>query len=447
MLTRSPLGVANSFRRSDLFARWRYADRYRQMVTMTSPGPLARFGALVPDDDPDDLTTLTRLIVLNTLLLADALDGRAHTLIRYETAVLDRPAAWTALDGLVPRNLLLRVTAPAAIAARTDDLFATTNHKTSLAANLTDAEAARIAACMAQTLSAAAGRVSPSALDRAAAWLTGAEQYRLADRSEPSRVDACDMRQDQPVPDVAYVDQRGLAWRNLLVSNAEFCELLNALHTAGVPNTQRGTHLLLVPMPHERGGRLHWSPDLETWTVSPGFGQHPVYWVTWLGAAVFAAVNSARLPAHGELCALAADAEPSNYGYVLGDVAPVAHPSASRGIHHAVGNLQVWCGDGPQPAFGQPVERWIHGAAWNTPASVDEVSRLRSRHLLGASRGIGIRLIRNTAAPLTGPTVGQLAAMLNSWIDSLADRSRPLADLDAAVVDALQADVALGADV
>jgi hypothetical protein len=210
-----------------------------------------------------------------------------------------------------------------------------------------------------------------------------------------------------------------------------------------VTNSQRGTHLLLVPMPHERGGRVHWSPERKSWTVSPGFDHHPVYWVTWLGAAVFAAVNSARLPTHGELRVLAADTEASNHDYAIGDVAPVAYLTAPHGIHHPVGNLQVWCDDGPPALFGQPVERWIHGAAWNTPATAEEVDRLRSRHLLGASRGVGIRLVRNATTPSAGRTVAQVAVVLRNWIDSLTDRSRTLADLDLDVVRGLQADVAL----
>jgi hypothetical protein len=445
VLTRSPLGVSSSFARSGLFARWGYADRYRQMVTMTTAGPHSRLGVLVPDDEPDELTALSRLVVLNTVLLANALDGREHTHIRYETTVLDRPAAWTALAGLIPRHHVPRDPQPVPVAG--DDLFATTNHKTSLAAHLSEAEVAQVTACTGETLAAAAGRVPPSVLDRAATWLTGAEHYQLANRPKPTRSGGRGRTVSLPVLDVAYVYLRGLAWRNLLASNAEFCQLLNALHAAGVPNTQRGTHLLVVPMPHERGGRIHWSPEHETWTVSRGFAHHPVYWVTWLGAAVFAAINSARLPAHGELCVLAADTEPSNHDYALGDVAPVAHLIVPHGVHHPVGNLQVWCGDGPPAAFGQPVERWIHGAAWNTPAAAEEVNRLRSRHLLGASRGIGIRLVRDVTAPFTGPTIGEVATVLDTWIDSLADRGRTLADVGTAIVQALQADVGLRAHV
>ena len=50
-------------------------------------------------------------------------------------------------------------------------------------------------------------------------------------------------------------------------------------------------------MPHQRGGRLHYDPDASRWQVSEGYERHPVYWVTWTGAAAFAAWEGARLPA------------------------------------------------------------------------------------------------------------------------------------------------------
>lgn len=441
VLTRSPVGVASSFARSGLFARWGYADRYQQMVTMTT-GPRAHLAGLVPDDDPDELTALTRLIVLNTVLLADALDEREHTRISYETAVLDRPHAWTALEHLVPYRQPNDDVAPATTG---EGLFATNTTKTTLTAHLTPAQAAQVTDATATTLAAAADTMPPQVVRHAADWLAGAEHYTFD--AEPPRAAPTST---PPVvrpggADVEYVHLQRLAWRNLLVTNAEFCGFLNAAHAAGLANTRRGTHLLLVPMPHERGGRVHWSPDQDAWTVSPGYEHHPVYWVTWLGAAAFAAVNSARLPNHAEADALAAGVSTANHDYSHGDVQPAVQGRPWHGIHHAVGNLQIWCGNGPEPRFGQPVERWIHGAAWNTPASTEEIGRHRSRHLLGASRGVGIRLIRDT--PTTGPTVTELAALAGAWIDRLDDRDRTLSDLDGEMLRALQTDVRLGAHV
>ncbi len=79
VLSRSPVGVASSFVRGDLFRRWGYRSRYQQMVTMTchGNGGARRFAALVPDDSPADLVALVRLHVLNTVLIADSLAGRA----------------------------------------------------------------------------------------------------------------------------------------------------------------------------------------------------------------------------------------------------------------------------------------------------------------------------------------------------------------------------------
>jgi hypothetical protein len=62
-------------------------------------------------------------------------------------------------------------------------------------------------------------------------------------------------------------------------------------------------------------------------------------------------------------------------------------------------------------------------------------------------RGIGIRLVRDVTTPFSGPTVAQVAPILEAWIDSLADRSRVPSDIDTAIVRALQADVALQAHV
>jgi hypothetical protein len=73
VLTRSPLGVASSFVRGELFRRWDYRARYHQMITTTSRHVFSGYRALVPDDNPPELVALARLQVLNAILLAEAL--------------------------------------------------------------------------------------------------------------------------------------------------------------------------------------------------------------------------------------------------------------------------------------------------------------------------------------------------------------------------------------
>jgi len=97
-----------------------------------------------------------------------------------------------------------------------------------------------------------------------------------------------------------------------------------------------------------------------------------------------------------------------------------------------------------RPAGGSPVpaSRWLHGAAWNTPGTPDELHRPRARQLSGASRGVRIRLVRDHAGQ-PAATAGELAEALTGWIRRLAQRDQPLRDLDedlAAALAELQAD-------
>ncbi len=445
VLTRSPLGVASSFARGDLFRRWDYRARYRQMTAMTTRPELAAWAGIVPDDHPSDLAALARLQVLNSLLLATALHSRGSGLavIRYETAVLDPAAARAELARLVPEAPGFSSPEPAAPAAA-EDTFATTTGKTELTAGLTAADAGEIGAAVDGALSAGREAVPGPAWDLARDWASGGCLYSLVPPEAASRP----KRRRIPVADrscpVRWVRGRSagdLRWRNLLVTNDEFAAFLNEMAGQGLPNRLDGCYLLAVQMPHERGGRLHYNPHARRWTVSPGFGAHPAYWVTWTGAAAFAARHSARLPSRAEMIAETGrdDVKVTNHGYQADDTVPVTEPGLGPGeIHHLAGNLQVWCGDGPNGHPVVPASRWLHGVAWNTPGTMEEIHRPRSRHLPGASRGVGIRLVRNHAAT-RAVTAAEVAEAVSTWVRSLADRDRPLRDLDEALAHALEA--------
>jgi hypothetical protein len=450
VLTRSPVGVTSSFARGDLFRRWGYRARYRQVAAMATRPEYAEWSGVVPDDDAPALAALSRLQVLNTLLIASALHERGTldglAVIRYETAVLDPAAARAELAQLVPEAP--GFASPDAVAPDTaEDTFATTTRKEELTACLTAGEAEEVSAAVASALSAGRDAVPAPAWDLARDWASGGRLYSLAPppgrplprRAVPSGGPSC------PVRWVPGHCGTGLQWRNLLVTNDEFAAFLNEMAAAGLPNCMDGCYLLAVEMPRERGGRLHYNHNARRWTVTLGFGTHPVYWVTWTGAAAFAARHGARLPSRAEMIAktsrtgLAA----TNHGYQAGDTVPAAEPGRDPGeVHHLAGNLQVWCCDGPAGGPPVPASRWLHGAAWNTPGTAEELHRPRSRHLPGASRGVGVRLVRDSAGQ-PAATVGELAGALNGWVRRLARRDRPLRDLDddlAAALGGLQAD-------
>ena len=448
VLTRSPLGVASSFARGDLFRRWDYRARYRQMTAITSRAVFRQWAAVVPDDDPPDLAALARLQVLNTLLLARALQDRGSVgesaVIRYETAVLDPAAARAQLARLVPEAPGLG-TLPGMAAAAAEDTFATTTHKTTLTACLTGADAGQVRTATAGALAAGQQAVPAGTWDLARQWVSGGHLYCLAPPPRPaSQLPARRaLASGRPCP-VRWVPGHGggdLRWRNLLVTNDEFAAFLNEMADEGLPNCLDGCYLLACEMPHERGGRLHCDPRGGQWSASPGFGAHPAYWVTWIGAAAFAARHGARLPARAEMIADTRrdDLVVTNHGYQAGDTFPVTEPGRGPGeVHHLAGNLQVWCADGPGGSPAGPAARWLHGAAWNTPGTPQELHRPRARHISGASRGVGIRLVRDRAGQ-TAATAARVTAALNGWVRMLGDRTQPLGVLDEALAGALAA--------
>lgn len=449
VLTRSPLGVASSFARGDLFRRWGYRARYQQMTAMTTQPEFGTWAGVVPDDDPPDLVALARLQVLNILLLASAMhdrDAGLTAVIRYETSVLDPDAARAELSRLIPE-------APGLISAGSpgpsaEGTFTTTAGKTELTASLSAEDAETVGAAVAGALSAGREAVPGPAWDLARDWASGDWLYSLDPPVSPSRPE----RHGAPLAGrscpARWVQGRadgGPLWRNLLVTNDEFAAFLNEMADHGLPNCLDGCYLLAVVMPHERGGRLHYNPHARRWTVSPGYGAHPVYWVTWTGAAAFAARHGARLPSRAEMTAETSreDLKVTNHGYQAGDTVPATEPGRGPGdLHHLAGNLQVWCCDGPDGDPAAPASRWLHGAAWNTPGTTEEIQRPRSRHLTGASRGVGIRLVRDHPGNRAVAAAGTAAAV-STWIRGLADRSRPLRDLDDALgfaLERLQAD-------
>jgi len=455
VLTRSPLGIASSFARSDLFRRWGYRARYQQLVATTQRAYWRTYAPLVPDDAPGELVTLVRMQVLATVLLAAGVAGRDVVQVPYETSVICRAGVLGELAELLPEASPAMTgtgtgqsRAGSGVLMGGEDTFVTTVSRPRLLAHLDSADAELVRASTAAAMTTVRQIVPEPVAARASAWLGGDHLYTLAATPTPSLTPARTPARPPvsagptggAVP-VAYLRRADLCWRNLLVTNHEYAAFLNDLHAAGLANDQGGTYLLAVPMPHERGGRLHQDTDTGRWHVSAGFEQHPVYWVTWIGAATFAAHHGARLPTRAELIDRSRHggtrAMNSDYGH--GDVSPVTEPGRSaRQIHHLVGNVQVWCGDGPDlgTRLTGPQSRWLHGAAWNTPSTPEEIHRPRDRHLTGASRGIGIRLVRDRATHAAVPA-GRLAGLLRAWLDDLADAGVPLGLLDERLIAAL----------
>ncbi|MBT0768553.1 hypothetical protein KIH74_06425 [Kineosporia sp. J2-2] len=451
VLTRSPLGVASSFERGRLFQRWDYRGRYALLRLATQRPRWQGFAAMIPDDNPDDLTALVRMHALNTMLTAMVTAGRTVTQVPYELSIIHRPRVMQDLAATLPDLGFALASLPVAHSPRpgadfgqreSANDFDTTHTKTELQAQLDSDQAERVRATTAHCLSLAKDMVEAPIAATACDWLAGDHLYTLtAPRSRrtaeplarPARGPA-----RSPVP--KYVRTGSMFWRSLLVTNSEVAETLNLLAESGIHNDHGGAHLLVCPMPQSRGGRLHQHSVTNRWEVVPGYEDHPAYWITWIGAQLLAAQHGARLPTLAELRQQTAGAEATNTDYRHGDAVSVVEPGLPDNyLHHLVGNVQVWCSDGPSPTdlHGGPASRWFHGAAWNTPSSPAEIHRARHRHITGSSRGIGIRLVRSHGtdhAPVPGP---RMIEVMQEWLTALTDRSRTLLHLDQPIVTAL----------
>lgn len=448
ILTRAPVGIASSFARGGLWTRWKYGERYQQLARAARTPHWQDFAPLLPQDDPEAPVALGRLIAVNALLLAHALTPgpagcrRNCTVVSYEEHVRDSSATLAALA----RHLGIELPpspparAPGLPATAAESTFATTRHKDTLIAELEPREAELVSHHVATTVGIAERVLDPQTTATASGWLTGDDLYELHEPARRKRAAARMPQDGQRLPAPGYRPVTRLSWRNLLVTNLEMAELLNDLHEAGVPNTRGGTNLLVCPMPHERGGRLHFDSGKQRWSVSRGYESHPAYWVTWVGAVARAAWSGARLPTRAEaLEATFSAPPPANCAYAVGDTSPVAEPGRGSGqVHHLVGNLQIWCDDGPDSTDAEPIRKYLFGAAWNTPGTKQEIAAVRSRYLLGSSRGVGVRLVREPDTPAcTALGVWEIAHRLNRWVEELDGPTRPLGELDRRLVTAL----------
>ncbi|MFE5860206.1 hypothetical protein ACFQ77_06545 [Streptomyces virginiae] len=447
ILTRAPVGIASSFARGGLWERWEYAKRYRQLARVARMPHWQDFAPLLPLDDPEPPVALGRLIAVNALLLAHALTPgpggcrRNCLVVRYEDHVHDSATTLATLAGQL--GIPLPPSTPARTAgwsAAADTTFATTWHKDGLVAELDVRTAELVSHHAAATVVAAEKRLETKTTALVSAWLAGDDRYEVRPPGPRKRTVARVLQRGQRLPDPGYRPITRVLWRNLLVTNLEMAELLNALHDAGAPNTRGGTNLLVCPMPHERGGRIHFDADKRYWYVSRGYESHPAYWVTWVGAAARAAWSGARLPTRAEALEATFSAPPAaNCDYAVGDTSPVTEPGRGPGqVHHLVGNVQVWCADGPEATEEEPLKKYLFGAAWNTPGTKKEIAAVRSRYLMGSSRGVGVRLVREPGTPAyTALGVWEIAHRLNEWVADLGGPARPLGELDRRLVTAL----------
>lgn len=185
------------------------------------------------------------------------------------------------------------------------------------------------------------------------------------------------------------------------ITNGQFAYFLNWLKENGVDNEIKGLYLFYnTNMPASRGGRIFLTTD--GYRPLNGFEDHPVNWVTWIGAAAFAKWVGCRLPLEIEweyVASLSGETKEGNNNYLLGDTSTVGYfPPDNSGVFDMFGNVKTWCQDWYFKGYSNSgldfkVFKNVRGGAWNSyiPLSWER----NYKPFLLSARSIGIRLVKD----------------------------------------------------
>jgi len=140
------------------------------------------------------------------------------------------------------------------------------------------------------------------------------------------------------------------------------------------------------------------------WACVPGFEAHPLWSVSWAGAALICEQLGARLPQAAEWeCAAGnneaarvypwGDGEPepglANYDEHYGGTTPVGQFAPNElGLYDLAGNLSEWCLDRPA---NSAYERVVKGGAWSKPARFLAIAASRGKWERLGTTTIGVR--------------------------------------------------------
>lgn len=399
ILTRHPAGIADSFFKRNLFTRWGYAERYEQMRALVKTERYQDF--YTPESYKDPLGRLGYLIGLHALIVARHAP-QDSLVVAYEANDAERAEAITQTATLLGSSSIEVKTASTMHAKADDTTMFTTTKPRSVSERqstvLSEIDYEVLHTAIEAIFAGVSETIATATIARARSLLFSHGDYRFSPVS-------CLVKGEQRPEEVATIpalappryipmEATGLLLRTTLVTNEEFCDFLNRMNENGVSNIVQGMNFMFNEnMPYSRGGRIVFSPKVGKYVVQAGYQHHPVYWVTWFGASIYAAFAGAHLPSINDLHREYSTAEINytsiNAEYKVGDVVSVIEPS-----HLVAGNLATWCADGPSSAAKQPKLRYFSGIAWNKPATKEELLRRRSRSVVGNSRSVGIRLIR-----------------------------------------------------
>jgi len=387
IVSRHPAGIADSFAKRNLFDDWEYAKRYTQVRKMVKTARYERFFTAKEYTNP--LAKLGYLIALQAVITT-AYTAPDTIVVPYEATDEDRAKLLLAICTKlhIPYEAPIKDNSTHTVTSAT---FTTTEVRTSeerRTTSISRRDYAVVEETIYEVLHELEVTLGTIITDRAINILFSYGNYSfIPPQAKPA-----------PVPITPHTSPVPYQSETItpLVTNTEFCHFLNELRRHGVHNQISNMNFLFNEnMLEARGGRIIFSHN--RYEVVPGYNRHPVYWVTWFGAALYAAYRGTGLPTFSEFTgaytATTCDLAAINASYRHGDTVTVDSDENSL-----IGNLASWCQDGPETHLNHPNHRYISGIAWNKPATLSELSRQRQRSVIDSSRAVGIRMTKPVGA-------------------------------------------------
>lgn len=396
ILSRSPMGIASSFKRNGLFERWGYDKVAKilgvQLETTRLPNYEAMQQMLLERGSWRE--QLAWMIGLNAVLLSRYVpEEQLVEIVRYE-------------EDIVPEGQKKEVREE----RPSDSIFSTNINKThdDFESRFTQLEIDELMTAMMACAKFVENEFdiddrglfvqlySRHVADKRVSKFSGAHDKsgNVSHATQTADFIKVKLPPATAERDVKVLDEsQDIAWDSSLVTNSQMTSFLQELIDAGLDPSMN--HMFLLDnMPTSRGGRINFNKQSNSFELAKGFENHPAYWVSWLASALYAYREGFRLPTFNEWLHVYKRVDPektigiSNHSYMHDDVTPTGEEFEGLPIDF-FGNLRVWCEDW---AGEIAVSKKLAGISWKNEY-YEGYDPENQRPYLTNSRIIGARMV------------------------------------------------------
>lgn len=394
VLSRNPLGIVSSFKRNDLYHLWNYGHvrNTLQLQVALSDNPAHEPLRHFTQKGDSWYERLLWMAGLNALILSRTLRDEDYTITTYDEVI--------------------KLGNPDGEATRLDNSIFGTNVRKEyddFERRLTAEELGRLASAAEACIDYVETEFDDE--DKSLFRLIFSNYFGRQYRSQPDAEGFGAGRTNEATPSVytlmprselpersprgELVPEQMIEWSEKLATNQEMHVFLNELLETGLDPAL--TYLFIRDdMPPERGGRLIFDKEVGRFMLVAGYEDHPAYWLTWLGAATYAAWRGGRLPTAKEWSAVyeiyhdRLRHDSGNHSYAHDDVVPTG--GLIEGLpHDFFGNLRIWCDD--WAGEGElHLSKALAGISWKHYLH-DRYQPLTEKPFLTNSRVIGARVV------------------------------------------------------